>query len=590
LLFVIAVISLDYNVSQYIREGYHSHRWGRLFVFAHWVYRSCECLCRFLALGSTYLQYLHGLDGHEGWAALAWTCDAAVCLAAIAWASRGLTRRGIFLAMPMFGSNLALFADGEGHARVARTVARVLDVFRATEWLVAVALFNREYQGARRGELIGVLGLPVNGTRVLANLLVLIGCGATCMFMRMLSLIHMPPLPPKQDELKENPKVLKHGSTFAKVGQLFGLEVETSLHCRPDGADGLVETLFSKGIGDQFASLLEIIRERDEVRLSRLQAVEKLGHGGFGMVYKVEDASSGALYALKLQRKDKIARVAVREAECLHEVKHPFMVGLVRIFHTVVFYGILMELCDLDLNRRILECLSARGAPEGLPVDEAKDYAACIVVALEHLHNRWILFRDLKPENVLTAFPESGGSRRLAKLADFGLARRVRVAENAAEDAAIGEEDGVVVCTTSLTGRVGTLAFMAAVESEAGNAEDPGTPVGADVMEPWRIVASRDWYSMGCCLMLMLLGERGGRLSQQRAVLLPPPQGELRGALLAQAGVLSPAALGLLLALTADSARERAGAEELRQSDFLGASIAEAELLARRSAAGAKGA
>merc|ERR1711933_661557 len=114
----------------------------------------------------------------------------------------------------------------------------------------------------------------------------------------------------------------------------------------------------------------------------------------------------------------------------------------------------------------------------------------------------------------------------------------------------------------------GTRAFMAA-EAFLGEVGDFVT---------WRCLTSRDWYSLGCCLMLMLLGTRGTRLSPQRAVLLPPPQEDLRATMEQYSAELGPA-FSLLLALTADSVRERAGACEVRVSPFLQRAIIDAEVL-----------
>ncbi|CAE7703830.1 unnamed protein product [Symbiodinium sp. CCMP2456] len=73
---------------------------------------------------------------------------------------------------------------------------------------------------------------------------------------------------------------------------------------------------------------------------------------------------------------------------------------------------------DKSLNACILDHVSASGRLEGLPEDLARRYAACITLALEYLHQQKVVFRDLKPDNVLVTFQDN-----VAKLADFGLAR-----------------------------------------------------------------------------------------------------------------------------------------------------------------------
>jgi len=80
-----------------------------------------------------------------------------------------------------------------------------------------------------------------------------------------------------------------------------------------------------------------------------------------------------------------------------------------------------MEYCpNGDLQRQ----LNSRGAP-GLPQAEVAHLMGQVLLALEHLHERNVIFRDLKPENVVL------DANRYAKVTDFGLAKKLGSAVDA---------------------------------------------------------------------------------------------------------------------------------------------------------------
>lgn len=104
------------------------------------------------------------------------------------------------------------------------------------------------------------------------------------------------------------------------------------------------------------------------------------------------------------------------EREILAEIKHPFLMGLHYAFQTKHKLYMVMDYMpggELYIHLRT----------HGL-MDEptAKFYVCEIVLALEHLHQNKIIYRDLKPENVLI------GKDGHIKLTDFGLSKKVEKA------------------------------------------------------------------------------------------------------------------------------------------------------------------
>jgi len=141
-----------------------------------------------------------------------------------------------------------------------------------------------------------------------------------------------------------------------------------------------------------------------------------LGKGSFGEVFLVEKISNKKLYAMKVLRKDKIlnqnlTRYAKTERNVLSIMNHPFIVGLNSAFQTENKLYLILEYCPGgDLGSLITK-------KRRFPEDVAKIYAAEITLALENLHNKDIIFRDLKPDNVVL---DAEGH---AMLTDFGLSK-----------------------------------------------------------------------------------------------------------------------------------------------------------------------
>ncbi|CAK9033275.1 unnamed protein product, partial [Durusdinium trenchii] len=341
---------------------------------------------------------------------------------------------------------------------------------------------------------------------------------------------------------------------------------------------GLVSFLFSRSVGDQLARVIDGLRQdKDGFHIMSLKPVKALGSGGFGKVLKVLDKRTQKHYAMKLQPKDRTTKYAVREAQALHSSYHAFIVGLVHIFQTSAHYCIVMELCLENLNARILRTRSA-GRAEGLPGPLCARYTACVALALEYLHIKEIVFRDLKPENVLiTNGVDQNG---VAKLADFGLACPMRLEENPSPPKGPQTLNSIFDGSGFPTPDAGTPAFMAAeVFLRCATPVDLSDSDARSARA--KRMAARDWFALGCCLLLTLLGERGGRLAtaQNREVLLPlegPQLAEvLRRALRERRA--EPEALQITAALTAPL-EERAGPKELRSSVFLEAAMAEMEM------------
>eukprot|EP01017_Pseudomicrothorax_dubius_P039002 TRINITY_DN592_c0_g1_i3.p1 TRINITY_DN592_c0_g1~~TRINITY_DN592_c0_g1_i3.p1 ORF type:complete len:444 (-),score=107.91 TRINITY_DN592_c0_g1_i3:97-1428(-) len=148
-----------------------------------------------------------------------------------------------------------------------------------------------------------------------------------------------------------------------------------------------------------------------------------IGKGGFGKVWKVETKKTRTFYAMKEMLKARIlskrsVNSVMNERYLLSYLKNPFLVNMVCAFQDRDNVFLVMDLLTGgDLRFHI--CKRRRFTEE-----QTKFVVACILVALEYLHNNGILHRDIKPENIVL------DSKGFCRVTDLGIARVWR-SENA---------------------------------------------------------------------------------------------------------------------------------------------------------------
>ncbi|TXT08999.1 hypothetical protein VHUM_02473 [Vanrija humicola] len=148
-------------------------------------------------------------------------------------------------------------------------------------------------------------------------------------------------------------------------------------------------------------------------------AIERtLGTGSFGRVHLVRSKHNGRFYAVKVLNKEKVVKMKQvehtnSEREMLVRVRHPFLVNLWGTFQDANNLYMVMDFVAGG------ELFSLLRKSQRFPNSVAKFYAAEVALALDYLHSLDIIYRDLKPENLLL------GADGHVKVTDFGFAKHV---------------------------------------------------------------------------------------------------------------------------------------------------------------------
>ncbi|XP_042497955.1 serine/threonine-protein kinase D6PKL1-like [Macadamia integrifolia] len=168
---------------------------------------------------------------------------------------------------------------------------------------------------------------------------------------------------------------------------------------------------------------IQAVRSRDGVLgLNHFRLLRKLGCGDIGSVYLSELTGTRSYFAMKLMDKAALASRkkllrAQTEREILQSLDHPFLPTLYTHFETEKFSCLVMEFCPGG----DLHALRQRQPGKYFPEHAARFYVAEVLLALEYLHMLGIIYRDLKPENVLVR--DDGH----IMLSDFDLSLRCAV-------------------------------------------------------------------------------------------------------------------------------------------------------------------
>ncbi|XP_067851160.1 rhodopsin kinase grk7a isoform X2 [Heptranchias perlo] len=190
-----------------------------------------------------------------------------------------------------------------------------------------------------------------------------------------------------------------------------------------------------------------------------------LGKGGFGEVCAIQVKISGKMYACKQLDKKRLKKkngekMALLEKEILEKANCPFIVSLAYAYETKNHLCLVMTLMNGgDLKFHIYNI-----GKKGIEMNRTIFYTAQITCGILYLHSLNIVYRDMKPENVL--LDDNGNCR----FSDLGLAVSIK--------------DG-----KDINQLAGTNGYMA-----------------PEILKEEKYKYSVDWFALGCSIYEMIAG------------------------------------------------------------------------------------
>ena len=156
-------------------------------------------------------------------------------------------------------------------------------------------------------------------------------------------------------------------------------------------------------------------------QVEKYEVLEHLGGGGFADVYKARHVHLGTLHALKILKQEHVANEQIRlrfldEARVQAQLVHPNIARVTDIIVSQGVAGLVMEYLE---GRSLADFIEERQGPAS--EEEILAVMLPVLDALHFAHERGVIHRDVKPDNIFLAI--DGAGQRVPKVLDFGIAK-----------------------------------------------------------------------------------------------------------------------------------------------------------------------
>ena len=159
--------------------------------------------------------------------------------------------------------------------------------------------------------------------------------------------------------------------------------------------------------------------EDNTIELRDLDNIKELGSGSFGSVNLVRNKKNKQLYAIKALDLEQIKKESLEssvelEKNVLLKVDHPFIMKMVKHLKNEYYIFFITEYIK---GKELWEVIRDIGL---LNKEQTQFYSASILLAIDYLHKHKIIYRDIKPENVMV------NEKGYIKIIDFGTVKEIK--------------------------------------------------------------------------------------------------------------------------------------------------------------------